>query len=150
VNLVETTYHYDLESPETYRTKKNRLMYYEVKDITDPERPSWLETVYYEYWGAEESQGNPTLGVRKVPEANPCGGPAEKFYGAALDYNHQGELWFVTQQSWQADETGDCAGQEVQRVTEFKGSGRARYLTRERDPATPWNVASGTAVWSEL
>ena len=32
-------------------------------------------------------------------------------------------------------------------ITEFRGSGRGRYMTRQRDPADPTQVLAGTTTW---
>ncbi len=41
-----TEYHYDLEDPAGYKTKNNRLMYYEVFNISGS--PALVERVDYE------------------------------------------------------------------------------------------------------
>jgi RHS repeat-associated protein len=137
-----TTYHYDVQEPTTYLTNNNRLMWYEVKDGGD----ELIETVSYFYGDAGAAAGNPTLIVRK-----PAG--EDTYYGTTLQYNRQGELWFAIQQTWDDDGQGnpDCRSQshEVQRITEFHGSGRARDMARERNPTNPPNVLAATAVWSD-
>ena len=108
LNDIETFYHYDTDSgdvdcnrdgvPETsawqcYHTRNNRLMYYEVKDLSEPNDPL-VEKVYYEYQGAGPSKGHPTRVVHELynPEAHEPAG----YWAADPQYNHQGELWFVT------------------------------------------------------
>ncbi|MCZ6653677.1 MAG: hypothetical protein O7D91_11705 [Planctomycetota bacterium] len=53
------------------------------------------------------------------------------FYGTCLTYTRNGELWIVTEKTFE-----DPVEQTVS-ITEFRGSERGRYLTRQRDPASP-------------
>ena len=98
-NNIQTVYHYDLEDPADYLTKNNRLMYYEVFDITN-------ERVDYEYeLGDEPRVGNATKIARKVGNVAPF-----DVYASCLKYNRCGELWFVTEKSWQEDADGGTRG----------------------------------------
>ncbi len=131
----DTFYHYDLEDEEEYKTRNNRLMYYEVY-----ENMTLLERRDYEY----DKRGNPTYIVRKLESE-------AVYHGYTLQYNKRGELWFVTEQTWTLDEWGDCLDPQTLEITEFRGNGRQRYMVRERDPAPyqEWSVLPGTTRWSD-
>ena len=64
-----------------------------------------------------------------------------KSYITCLTYTRNGELWIVTEKTFE-----DPVEQTVS-ITEFRGSGRGRYLTRQRDPANPTQVLAGTTTW---
>jgi len=147
-----TTYHYDLEDTQYYQSKNNRLMYYEVHNITVPETPVLMEKVYYEYQGEGPSKGHPTRVVYATMD--PVTHQPAAYAAADLTYNHQGELWFVTQEHWAADDVF-CDYRARDRITEFRGNGRARYMARQRNPyldeygGSEWQVLPETAVWSD-
>ncbi len=134
-----TDYHHDLEDPGTYQTENNRLMYYEVFDISGA--PFLLERVDYEY-ELDDSPwaGNVTRITRKIV-VDPV------FYGTCLTYMRNGQLWIVTERTWEEDELGVPFNEQTVSITEFRGSGRSRYLTRQRDPADPTQVLAGTTTW---
>lgn len=145
-----TEYHYDLEDPATYGTMDNRLMYYEEFDITDPQTPQIVQRVKYYYQNAQWAAGNPTLIVRQLFEGETH--EATIYIGTSLKYNKQGELWFTIEQTWAVNEQGDpdCESHQVLRITEFKGSGRARHVVRYRDPADPSQILADPApLWSD-
>ena len=134
--VTETVYHYDLEDPATYQTKNNRLMYYEVFEDSQP-----AERVDYAYEvGDDAAAGNVVTTVRK-PTDDPL------YYGTGFTYNKSGELWIVTQKTW------ELAGEEVVNeqttdITEFRGIGRARYMSRQRDVDTLLPIPE-SAVWHD-
>ncbi|MCZ6651794.1 MAG: RHS repeat-associated core domain-containing protein [Planctomycetota bacterium] len=129
---IRTDYHHDLEDPGTYRTKNNRLMYYKVFDANE----NLLERVDYEY----ELDDRPWVGnVTKITRGDILGD--SKSYITCLTYMRNGELWIVTEKTFE-----DPAEQTVS-ITEFRGGGRGRYLTRQRDPADPTQVLAGTTTW---
>ena len=53
----------------------------------------------------------------------------------------------VTEQTWEEDQFGVPFDEQTVSITEFRGRGRARYMTRQRDPADPTQVLAGTIVW---
>ena len=134
--VTETVYHYDLEDPATYQTKNNRLMYDEVFEDGQP-----VERVDYTYEvGDDPAAGNVVTTVRK-PTDDPL------YYGTGFTYNKSGELWIVTQKTW------ELAGEEVVNeqttdITEFRGMGRRRYMSRQRDVNTLLPIPE-TAVWHD-
>ena len=79
--------------------------------------------------GDEPSAGNVTKITRKVGNDAPF-----DVYASCLKYNRRGELWFVTEKSWQEDEFGVPSNEQTLKISEFRGGGRARYLTRQREP----------------
>jgi RHS repeat-associated protein len=147
----ETTYHYDLESPATYFTKNNRLMYYQVLDTAGSGNPVLLEEVKYyygdDYWqdGRKSAPGSPTLIARKRTDEN--------FYrGTLLTYNKQGELWMVAEHVWGVNEDGtpNCDANQRLRVREFGGSGRGRTMVRDRNPNDPGFILTNPLpLWSD-
>ena len=134
--VTETVYHYDLEDPGTYQTKNNRLMYYEVFEDGQP-----IERVDYTYELDDHSAaGNVVTTVRKATD-DPV------YHGTGFTYNKSGELWIVTQKTW------ELAGEEVVNeqttdITEFRGIGRARYMSRHRDVNTLLPIAE-SAIWHD-
>jgi len=136
-----TQYHYDLENPAEYRTKNNRLMYYEVFDGVE-----LVEHVDYVYDTYGTAVGHPSLIVREV--FDPVG--PSMLYATDLQYNKRGELWFVAQRQWSSDDEF-CDNQEIVHITEFRGTGRNRYMVRQRDnePGLALLVMPGTSQWSD-
>ena len=134
--VTETVYHYDLEDPGAYQTKNNRLMYYEVFEDSQP-----AERVDYAYEvGDDPAAGNVVTTVRKATD-DPL------YYGTGFTYNNSGELWIVTQKTW------ELAGEEVVNeqttdITEFRGIGRRRYMSRQRDVDTLLPIPE-SAVWHD-
>ena len=134
--VTETVYHYDLEDPATYQTKNNRLMYYEVFEDSQP-----AERLDYAYEvGDDPAAGNVVTTVRKATD-DPL------YYGTGFTYNKSGELWIVTQKTW------ELAGEEVVNeqttdITEFRGIGRRRYMSRQRDVDTLLPIPE-TATWHD-
>ena len=157
VNGATTSYHYDTDTElvdcdgdgdadtapkDCYHTRHNRLMYYETLGATIREK------VWYQYDLTSAAAGNPTYIVRQVYNAgNPFAPPVN--YGYVLNYNSSGELWFISKQTW----TGhDCPpeAQVTQSIHEFRTSGRAMRLTRERDPQFPNVALAGTTQWHDF
>ena len=101
-----------------------------------------LERVDYEYdLGDLPWAGNVTKITRKIVGN-------DVFYGTCLTYLRNGQLWIVTEQTWEEDEEfGLPFNEQTVSITEFRGSGRGRYLTRQRDPANPTQVLAGTTTW---
>ncbi len=148
LNQRETVYHYDLEDPQAYQHRNNRLMYDEVFDITVPQSPILQERVVYTYALGENEQdpwaGNVTEIIRKVGAA-----PPYDVYHTCLSYNNNAELRIVTDSTWQEDAAGPLGDPTLLQITEFRGSGRARYLVRQRDTAFPYTPLEGTTTWSD-
>jgi len=76
------------------------------------------------------------------------------YRATSLQYNKQGGLWFASEQTWELEwnelgEWWDCVNDEVHKITEFHGSGRARYMTRQRDPDAVNFILPGTTRWSD-
>ena len=67
-------------------------------------------------------------------ETGSCGVRAPNVYRTCLAYNHDAELHVLTERTWQEDENGPLGDITTLRIDEFRGRGRARYLTRQRDP----------------
>ncbi|MCH8965205.1 MAG: hypothetical protein IIB58_09605, partial [Planctomycetes bacterium] len=122
----------DVELRRRVEDPTYRLMYYEVFDITGA--PVLLERVDYDY-ELDDSPwvGNVTKITRKIVGN-------DVFYGTCLTYTRNGELWIVTEQTWEEDGFGVPFNEQTVSITEFRGSGRGRYLTRQRDPADPPQV----------
>jgi RHS repeat-associated protein len=103
------------------------------------------EEMVCEYDTSGTSSGHPSLVVRK--EYNGEGG-RDWYHAVDLQYNSSGELWFVTQRHWPVDDV-DCWYQVRDRVTEFRGSGRGRYMVRERRRLYEGWIKPGTTRWTD-
>jgi len=137
-----TIYHYDVEDPQTYGSLNNRLMYYEVFEMSGLPMPR-VERVDYQYDAnvTAGQNGSPTFIVRKRDD--------QDFYrGTTLQYQKDGTLFFVIEQEW-PDDDQYCEFREVLSITEYRGIGRGRYATRQRDPEYPHDVLPGTSKWSD-
>ena len=143
-NARRTVYYYDVGEPSTYQTRNNRLMYYETFDLSDPQTPALRERVFYEYSEDVQAgrQGNPTTIVWETPQPS---GPAA-FRAIDLQYNHSGELWLAIRRRWSGGE--DCA-EVIDGITEFRGSGRARRLVRQRSVSDSRFVLPDSTRWTD-
>ena len=118
-------------------------MYYEVFEDS-----VLAERVDYEYASFQEAaQGHPTYIVRKREDE-------ECYRATSLQYNKQGTLWFATDQTWELEWNSwggwwNCVNDEVLSITEFHGSGRSRYMTRQRDPEGADFILPRTTRWSD-
>jgi RHS repeat-associated protein len=124
---VEVQYHYDLEDPERYVSKNNRLVYYETLD-TEPDPPVVAATTWYYY----SILGNPTWIVTKQAGS-------DDYSAIRFGYARNGEtVTLVLGETWTWDGESGCETSQTYDITfarEFRyDSGRARYLDRELDP----------------
>ncbi len=55
-----------------------------------------------------------------------------------------GRLWMVTGRPGKEDGDREPINEQTVSISDFRGGGRARYLTRQRDPADPTQVLAGT------
>jgi len=124
INERLTEYHYDLEDPESYESKNNRLMYYDVFDTSN--QSSTLESTTYYYYNAS---GNPTRIVTRPASGNSR--TATRF-----GYAKNGQtVSYVVGESWTDNGTNCPTGYTVSFVNEYRyDSGRARYLSRRVFP----------------
>ncbi|MCG3137522.1 MAG: hypothetical protein HJJLKODD_01368 [Phycisphaerae bacterium] len=134
--VSETVYHYDLENPEFYKHKNNRLMSYEVTVDGVP-----AEEVEYRYSNMKAGVGNPTRMIRK-----PAGSP--DWQVTELAYNKQGELQYITDKTWTTDGAGEVLNETIENIQEFRGQGRARYLTRSWDTQS-LSPDFDSALWTD-
>lgn len=52
---------------------------------------------------------------------------------------------FVSEQSWDHNDPNCLTMLAIEKITEFRGLGRTRYMTRQRDPNDPSLVLEETA-----
>ena len=146
VNDVEVQYHYDLEDPERYVSKNNRLVYFETLD-TEPDPPVTASTTWYYY----SILGNPTWIVTKQAGSN-------DYTATRFGYARNGEtVTLVLGETWTYDDAPDencpvSTSYDITFAREFRyDTGRARYLDRELDPDDlPAGIYTPTTtVWSD-
>lgn len=141
VGDVTTTYYYDIDAPDIYGSKANRLMYYEVRDTSGGNPGALLETVYYDYWGGSARQI-----VSKV-EGDPV------WRRTWFQFDGPGRAWMTVQDNWELNTNGTIDEDTLSRsrCTEFRyaGSGRQRYLTRALDPETLQPISCHDGRWSD-
>lgn len=130
-----------ISGPECYHTKNNRLMYYET--YGDLGLGTIKERVDYEYYTEGPARGNPRYIVRRVHSPNPF---VFTHHAATLEYNGQGELWFITQRTWDQNE---CWNMQTVSIDEYRANGRNMRMTTKRDPAFPGVPLDGTRVWHD-
>jgi RHS repeat-associated protein len=144
VNDVEVQYHYDLEDPERYVSKNNRLVYFETLD-TEPDPPVVASTTWYYY----SILGNPTWIVTKQSGS-------DDYTATRFGYARNGEtVTVVLGETWTWDGQSGCETSQTYDITfarEFRyDSGRARYLDRQLDtddlPAGIYTPT--TTTWSD-
>jgi hypothetical protein len=131
-------YDYDVDDPEQYGSKANRLMEYTV--VVDSQE---VEKVRYAYDGF----GHAGRIVRHDLPADE--GRATNFY-----YSTSGRLWMVLDQEWEIEENEPVNCRNV-KLREFRyDTGRRRYLVRERAVTSPfaplssqWTDYDGDAPW---
>ncbi|MCH8967981.1 MAG: RHS repeat-associated core domain-containing protein, partial [Planctomycetes bacterium] len=112
-------------------------MYYQVYNANeDP-----VERVDYEYELGDLPWAGNVIKITLDEENNAVS------YITCLTYTRNGELWIVTEKTWEEDEFGVPFNEQTVSITEFRGSGRGRYMTRQRDPADPTQVLAGTTTW---
>jgi RHS repeat-associated protein len=127
INDVEVQYHYDLEDPERYVSKNNRVVYFETLD-TEPDPPVVASTTWYYY----SILGNPTWIVTKQSGS-------DDYSATRFGYAKNGEtVTLVLGETWTWDGQSGCETSQTYDITfarEFRyDSGRARYLDRQLDP----------------
>lgn len=118
-----------VSAADCYRTRNNRLMSYVTFDSTVPPGYGYWEQVQYQYAVDRAAVGNPTYIVRKVYDPEHPTYPDLRHFGYTLQYNGQGELWFITQQTW-TNTRGVPAWPVTVSCHEFRGSGRADLLPK--------------------
>jgi RHS repeat-associated protein len=112
-----------------YHYQGNRLTDYKIYSGQFSQEPGtdedlW-ETIWYLY---DEVTGNVRRIIRNVKD-DPV------YYGLGLTYDRAERLWLATWDRWELDGEQVINHQFVQNSREFRyGSGRGRYLVRERHP----------------
>ena len=144
VNDVEVRYHYDLEDPDRYVSRNNRLVYFETLDA-EPDPPVVASTTWYYY----SILGNPTWIVTKQSGS-------DDYTATRFGYARNGEtVTVVLGETWTWDGQSGCETSQTYDITfarEFRyDSGRARYLDRQLDtddlPAGIYTPT--TTTWSD-
>ncbi len=128
-----TEYTYDIEDPGTYGSDNNRLMYYTVTDVSDPENPDLLSTTWYYY----DDQGNPT---RIITEDESLQG---QYTATRFKYDAARQVVAVLGETWTDQHTCQKLDYELVYVREFRydGDPRARPVegrTRKHPPTPRW------------
>ncbi len=146
LNGVETTYHYDVEDPVSYGTKANRLMHSETRNGA----LDVLERVVYEYALEGDAAGNVTQVIREVP-LEPGPDPfVYDVFATHFTYNKAAEVRIVTQRHWMKNGGVHLPNTAtILKIREFRGTGRERYMMRDRDTAFPHSPDYDSARWTD-
>ncbi len=139
---VVTSYHYDVaagNSPETYGSWNNRLMWFETV-----QGESVLEKTWYAYNGA----GHVRTQVTQYPQS----AKPDTYHITCFHYTAGQNLWLLrkfTGKTLPASEDLDPESVEPVLAREFRYDGnRQRYMERDRDAVTLVPI-SGSARWHD-
>lgn len=168
LNSVTTDYYYDVmydsANPGSWPSwlanpgsRLNRLIGYEERRDAAPD--PYDRRVTYEYTAKSVGSVARILDKRFNWISIPDNLYRADVYATAFEYNKGGEIWMVTNQYWQEQQFSATTPQEPPTVAlvdpavlirEFRGSGRARYMVRDRD-TTDWANLSlaSNAVWTD-
>ncbi len=146
LNATTTRYYYDVDTGAAYTHRANRLMYYDTRLDSNN---YVLERVEYEYALDGDPAGNVNQVFRFDPIQNGPNGDIlmAHVFGTHFTYDRWGEVRIVTQRHWMWD-TGGFSQESYLKVREFRGNGRTRHMTRERDVIT-LAPDDDSAVWTD-
>ncbi|MDO8632700.1 MAG: hypothetical protein Q7R41_19630, partial [Phycisphaerales bacterium] len=156
-NLAQTEvrYHYDLEDPQGYGSKNNRLMFYKEFDTTQPptepgDPGALVSTTWYYYHYGED--GKSTGNVERVvtmEELLPT-----TYQSVLMHYGRNARtVTNVVGETWEWDGAASCVpaiDYDRTFATEFRYDGpRQRYLTRALNPATLQPYGNDGDSWTD-